>query len=270
MKKPKFFRLIVFSRHPSHSALRNAEVKLPVPVSIRFGSTSIGERKYAVELNKPEAVEISSNKLLMKKKFDEVKTKTAKWYTFCNAGEVLANEEGAKQISIKKLKYPVVVKHIFGSRGTGNYKIDSAEQMQECVSGKDLTQYIVERFYNYTREYRLHVTKQGCFYTCRKMLKEDTPTDKRWYRNDSNSVWVVEENAAFNKPKCWDAIVADCVKGLTSIGLDVAAFDVKVSAEKEEQDYIVIESNSAPSFGEITLQKYIEQIPKIVKNLTEA
>lgn len=271
IKKPfKGHRLVVFSRHPSHSALRHADIKLPVLVSIRFGSTNVGERPYALQLNKPEAVEISSNKLLMKKKFDLAAIKTAKWYFYKPDGVLVCAEDPEKAVEPAKLKFPIVAKHILGSRGTGNYKLDTVEQFNAWKQGKDMSMYIIERFYPYSREYRLHVTSEGCFYTCRKMLKEDTPENQRWYRNDSNSVWIVEDNAQFNKPKCWDAIVEDCVKALTTVGLDVAAFDVKVSAEDDkEQKYIVIESNSAPSFGDITLQKYIEQIPKIVASLTK-
>jgi type I restriction enzyme S subunit len=39
---------------------------------------------------------------------------------------------------------------------------------------------------NNSREYRLHVTADGCFYACRKMLKADA--EERWYKNDSNCV----------------------------------------------------------------------------------
>jgi hypothetical protein len=45
----------------------------------------------------------------------------------------------------------------------------------------------------------------------------------------------------------------------------VAAFDVKVQS-KDKNKFIIIESNSAPSFGDITLQKYVDEIPRIVKN----
>jgi hypothetical protein len=33
---------------------------------------------------------------------------------------------------------------------------------------------------------------------------------------------------------------------------------------RENPEFIVIEINSAPSFGEITLQRYLERIPAII------
>ena len=44
-----------------------------------------------------------------------------------------------------------------------------------------------------TREYRLHVTKFGCFYTCRKLVKNDAPEDT-WQKHDDVCNWVFEEN----------------------------------------------------------------------------
>jgi len=244
-------QLVVFSRHPSHDALRQACLKLPVATSIRFGSSSRGKSKYKINLNPPEAIAISANKLLMKRAFDQAGIKTASWCTLQNAQ------------ALPDLKFPIVAKHIYGSRGTGNYKLGKKD-FEAWVKDKDLTKYIFEHYYSYNREYRLHVTKKGCFYTCRKMLKQDTPKEQRWFRNNSNSVWIMEENPLFNKPQSWQAIEQDCIKALTTIGLDVAAFDVKVSSENDNE-YILLESNSAASFGDVTLQKYIEQIPKMVE-----
>lgn len=261
----KLKRLAVFSRHPSHRKLRAARVMLPVATSLRLGSVTRGEVKYAVELNKPEAVRISSNKLLMKRKFTEAGITTPEWWT-CIGKLFLPNgSDKTHNPGINDLPYPIVAKSLHGSRGMGNHLIYTAGEMTTWLHGKDLSNYIFERFYKYSREYRLHISANGCFYTCRKMLKSDTPKDKRWYRNDSNSVWVLESNPSFNKPARWPTIVEQCVKALNVVGLDLAAFDVKVS-NTPAGEFIIIESNSAPSFGELTLEKYVEEIPKIVNN----
>jgi hypothetical protein len=103
------------------------------------------------------------------------------------------------------------------------------------------------------------------------MLKNGTPEDKRWFRNDSNSTWIMEENPAFDKPVNWNTIIAECVKALNAVGLDVGACDVKVQSAKNKKgtqrtnpEFIVIEINSAPSFGAITLKKYVERLPAIL------
>ena len=103
------------------------------------------------------------------------------------------------------------------------------------------------------------------------MLKESTPQKDRWFRNDSNSVWIMEENEQFDKPVNWNEIVKECVKAIKAVGLDFGAIDLRVQSAKDskgkvrpECDFIVVETNSAPSFGTVTLQKYIETLPKII------
>jgi glutathione synthase/RimK-type ligase-like ATP-grasp enzyme len=165
----------------------------------------------------------------------------------------------------------IVAKHIFGSRGRGNTLHENVDSFLQWTIGKNPSNYIVERYYPYSREYRLHVTADGCFYSCRKMLRADVPVRNRWFRNDSNCVWVREENPDFDRPVNWDAIEAACVNALTAVGLDVGACDVRVqSATKRNGDvrtdpaFIVVEINSAPSFGDVTAVKYLEQIPNIL------
>lgn len=255
----------VFSRHPTHDILRG-KLKFPVRTVVRFGSITEGKNKFAVEINTPAAVQISFNKRLMKQAFDRAGIPTAKWYPDLKA--FIETKD--------KIHYPVIVKNIFGSRGKGNHLFTNKKEIKAFLEGKTVENYIFEQFYSFNREYRLHITRDGCFYTCRKMLKSDTPTDKRWFRNDSNSVWILEENTGFDKPLNWDSIVGDCVKGLQEIGLDVGAFDVRVQSTKDKDgnkrdnpEYIIIESNSAPSFGDITAQKYLETLEKLIKEKIE-
>lgn len=264
----KKHRLTVFSRHPSHDGLRKLGLSFPVPVSIRFGSTSIGKKKYAVELNKPDAVVTSSNKLLMKEAFLKAGIKTPEWWKIKDGS--LVNPNDGSGVDINSIKFPVVLKSLFGSRGRGNTLVENKENLLSMIksSGFNQNNYIVERFYNYNREYRLHISDDGCFYTCRKMLKEDTPKERRWFRNDSNSVWVVEDNPMFDKPSTWNNIESQCVKALKEVGLDFGAFDVRVqSSDKKEQDFVIIEVNSAPSFGDRTLQEYSKIITNKINKL---
>lgn len=280
------FRPMIFSRHPTHDVLRLKNKTLPLlPFRsvVRLGSTtdiqdSVTNGGNRIECNTIEAVKNSASKLRMKERFREGEIKTAIWGKPNEFGK--ATETGLpyligqndKQDTYNGLEYPIVTKSLFGSRGQGNTLIKSKEEFDKWLIGKNLSNYIFEKFYNYNREYRLHVTEEGCFYTCRKMLKSDTPEDKRWFRNDSNSVWIVEENEQFDKPVNWDIIIKESVKALKAVGLDIGAIDLKVQSSKtskdkirENPDFIIIEINSAPSFGDITSQKYIEQIPKILK-----
>jgi hypothetical protein len=266
--------LVVFSRHPSHAPLRKADIKLPVLTCMRLGSTTKGKLKYGCEINSTESVRVSANKKLMKQAFLKAGVKNSQWWIYDNKLKLFIEQSLTveSQKSAKDLPYPIIAKNIFGSRGTGNYKLDNEQELIDWLGKRKdrIDEYIFEAFFKKGREYRIHVTKMGYFYTCRKMLKKDA--EETWHRHDENCVWIKEENPLFDKPVNWDVIVADCVKALEAIGADVLAFDVKVQTAKDKKgnvrqkpDFIIIESASAPSFGEVTLQKYLEIIPQIVK-----
>lgn len=300
-KKLSHFRPLILSRHPSHDRLRlqhKLMPLLPFRSVIRLGSSTIPEDAASrIELNSVEAIKNSSNKLLMKQKFVEAGVKTADWavirqgavgLAWCNYDFHNKVEENRFNSDFRffendgsigqqcPLDYPIIAKHIFGSRGRGNYKLNNQEELESWLVGKELKNYIFEKFYNYNREYRLHVSENGCFYTCRKMLKSDTPDDKRWFKNDSNSVWIVEGNENFDKPVNWDYVVSESVKALNAVGLDFGAVDLRIQSRydtkdklRDNPDFIVVEINSAPSFGEITLEKYLVELPKLLKSKYE-
>ena len=285
-KKPIFkgYFCQIRSRHPSHDILRkNPDLRFPFKSLVRFGSTTeLDDTAGRVQINSTEAIKNSSSKLKMKKCFDNANIKTAEWWILVQKLDhiVIRTDKDVPykdSTDLSLLPYPIVAKHHFGSRGTGNYLLNSKQELQNWLHGKDLTRYIFEKFYNYVKEYRLHVTSEGCFYTCRKMLKADIPAENRWFRNDSNSVWVLEENPLFDKPKNWQKIVENCVNALKAVGLDIGACDVKVQSTKTQKnkerdniDFIVIEINSAASFGEITKEKYLIELNKLIKNKKNA
>jgi len=259
----------VHSRHPSHSILRRELSLLPFKSMVRLGSTtdrpdSVTNGGNRVECNTIEAIKNSSNKLLMKQCFHRDGVITASW------------SEDINDVGQEGLEFPIIAKSLYGSRGNGNTKINTEEELTAWRRGKDLSNYIFEAFYTYLREYRLHITEEGCFYTCRKMLKRDAPEANKWQRHDDNCVWILEENEAFDKPVNWNTIVEHSVKALKSVGLDVGAVDVKVQSatknngtRRENPDFIIIEINSAPSFGDLTAEKYINEIPKILRRKYE-
>lgn len=274
VKKPiTQWRVRVRSRHPSHNALRNAVIRLPFKSVIRLGSETV-VKDVDVECNTVEAVKNSASKLLMKQCFTNAGVTTAPWFTY--AGKNFFYEEGNKNdgtLAAHALPFPLIVKSLHGSRGRGNSKIEDLKQLEDFLQNNNCNNYIFEQYKTYNREYRLHVTEQGCFYTCRKMLKRDTPEDKKFQRHDDNCVWILEENPAFDKPVNWDAVVADCVKALKSLGLDIGAFDLKIQSAKDgdgkirkNPEWIVIESCSAPSFGEKTAEEYIKMVPQVLTN----
>ena len=266
----KYFRPRVRSRHPSHAPLRNGVLPLfPFKSVIRFGSSKEFEDG-RIEVNTVNAIKNSSNKLLMKDCFTEDGVKTADWWQYLIDG-MFANQITNEEDCIENLPYPIISKSHFGSRNNGNTKHNSKEELEAWMENKNLDNYIFEKYYNYNREYRLHVSEDGCFYTCRKMLKNDAPQEVRWYRNDAHCNWILEDNELFDKPVNWDEVVKESVKALKAVGLDFGAVDLRIQSAKdrngevrENPEFIIVEINSAPSLGDITLQKYIAELPKIL------
>jgi len=269
----KYFPRIRSKNH-SLDSLRRANKGLPalaVKSVVRFGSVTptsevfpYGSIVPIVEINTVEAVKNSSSKLKMKRLFDKAKISHPAWYTISGEKGFLSQSED-KKVAFKDLPYPLVLKRIFGSKGRGMKFVSTSEALEEAIKEAHSLKhpFYVESYMNYTREYRLHITAKGCFYACRKMLKEGA--DERWYRNDSNCVWYLESNAAFDRPSNWKKIEAACVKALNEVGLDVGAFDVRVqSSKKAEPEFILIEVNSAPAFGDITESKYKELLPNLI------
>ena len=275
-KKYTLFRPMILSRHPSHDVLRLKHKKiaaLPYRSVIRFGSSTEVEDSVAkggnrIEINTVNAIKISANKLLMKQKFVEAGVKTAEW---------LPGSTG-KAVVLETIGFPMVIKAHHGSKGRGNTLIKNEDDWNDWwTKNNSSSNYIFEKFMNFGHEFRLHVTEDGCFYTCRKALKQDVPEDQKWRRHDDICVWFLETNENFQKPNSWNDIVSDCVKALKAVGADLLSFDVRVQTPRDKdgnlrpyQEYILLECNSASSMdngtGEVSVcaQKYIDEIPKII------
>lgn len=268
-KKQVLYRVNVRSRHDTHAPLRELLPKLPFRSIVRLGSTTeIDDGKLRIECNSVQSVKNSANKLLMKQCFTEAGVKTADWWQICdNDGwRAYSKLEENTSVPLNQLSYPIVAKSLYGSRGEGNYKLDTQQDLERWLTGKNLRNYIFEKFSTYSKEYRIHVTDEGCFYTCRKLLKNDAPEGTWQLHDDGTVAWILEDNPSFKKPATWNLIVEDCIKAKNALGLDICSFDVMVQgSSKLNPEWIIIESQSAPSFGTITLQKYLEEIPKVLK-----
>jgi len=273
---------------------------MPFRAIVRFGSTTKTDAIYKeqvklgrtiVEINTVAAVENSRSKLKMKECFKNGNIPQSDWYVYTRteAGVAMFSVNGGDRIlTANELSYPILAKRVYGFKAHGMQMLSSAVELRKFLNTSGTLQYYYERYYNYNREYRLHCTEEGCFYAVRKMLKADTPDNERWFRNDSNCVWITEhqvvknsdgtiikynedvDNPNFDKPANWASIEKACVDALDEVGLHIGAFDVRVQAatsggrKREYPNFIVIEVNSAPSFGDITLMKYEEVLPRIL------
>lgn len=217
-----------------------------------------------MEINTADACANSADKILMKARFTRAKVCKAPWFTFSEHG-LEANYQKVKHY-LKKWK-TLIIKHKHSSKGNGIYLIQTIEDFDNFVKETNNLQfyksYIIEKYYTYSKEYRIHVTKDGYFLTDRKMLKNDA--EVRWHRHANNSVWINEENELFDKPVNWDDIVDDCKNALRAVGLDIGAVDVKVQTSKKEYPkWIILEINSAPALGEESIVRYRDKIIEII------
>ena len=270
MKRLSYLQIL--SRHPSHSIFRKAIRTYGNNMCFRLGSTTRMVRNNIIEINSVEAIQNSSSKKLMKARFAEANVRTAEVITYVSPTSLRCGDDSyTPEELFTRFPAGVVTKSHFGSRGMGNTLHRDSQSLKSFIAGHTMSSYIIEAYRPYAREYRLHVTEAGCFYTCRKMLKKDTPEEAKWFRNDSNCVWIVEDNPLFDKPVNWNDCIAESVKALKAVGLDVGAVDLRVESAVSELEgkrnypnFIVIEINSAPAMGEITAVKYFEEIPKII------
>lgn len=271
VKKPTHFYLRILSRHPSIKPLRDSVLIKGFKAVYRHGSTTDGKFEY--EINSVESIKTSADKKLMKEAFDKAEVRHAPWISLTkSASDKQLWDKFLSNLGFGKEKDSwLIVKNRWGSRGTGNSLIRTKAELDTFLKerAKSLDNYIIEEYKNYTVEYRIHATEEGYFYACRKMLKSNTPKEQRFQRHDDNCEWFIETNPKFNKPENWNEIVEDCKKAVKMIGADVLAFDVKCTSIKESKDkkckFIIIESASAPSFGKITAEKYIQELPKIIE-----
>lgn len=274
--------LRVFTRHPSYNFVRNKIKTGKKYIVARFGSLSnIGNPDY--EINSIQSIENCMNKLTMKRLFWENGVSSPSYITVDDKNALTLYKRGSNEPIIYKnyndflessgISFPLLAKKTYRSRGQGMIIITSAASfnnfMQEYIinNKKNINNpYYFEVYKNYTREYRIHVSELGgYFYTCRKVLKNDTPQEKRYFRNSKNCAWLLEENPSFNKPKTWEQIIEECQKARKALGLSITGIDLKVSKDGR---FVILEANSACSLdGEVVSRKYEAELTNIVNKI---
>lgn len=236
-------KLKVYSPNYSCAPLRT--ILLSKRVVLRLGSSKphpISDN--TIQLNSPIGVQISSDKRRSKQYMDIAHVKHAEWLVSDNESRIreFFNTYGT-----------IIIKKYNSCKGNNIYYIDSREVLDTWLSehSTELNKFVCEKYYFYKREYRFHVSKEhGIFYSCRKLLRNDAADT--WHRHDSNSVWILPTNPKFKTPSFLNEIEEDCKRYMEVTGLDICAFDVK----SDDNSYIILESNTSPSLGEVGLNVY--------------
>jgi glutathione synthase/RimK-type ligase-like ATP-grasp enzyme len=251
------YRVKLRSKNPSASKLRSMlrSIRCNNPFLVRLGSrTPLAEifprnNSRVIELNTIEAIENSRNKLRMKACFNTEGISHAKWFP----REQFNNDP-------QQAKYPIVVKQIFGFKGHGMRLVEKLEDFRPIPDGS-----YVEEFKNFSREYRIHCTRDESFLAWRKLRREDAK--ERWFFNSTNCNWVSEEHEMFQKPKIWNLMCEHAQRAISATGLTIGAVDVRCKSDaKSEKDFIILEVNSAPELGEVGTESYFKVIKKIVED----
>ena len=240
-------KLRVFSPNQSCAPLRNLE--FPNRILLRLGSTTPLNSKYKyLELNSIDGVRVSANKIYMKSVFADVNIHHSEWGHFTNPGDL---RQFFAQHKI------VIAKHRHSSKGENIYYIDNKKALEMFIdTHKNLPEFIFEKYYFYPNEYRLHVdVNHGCFYACKKILNDDALVQWHKHANNSTFVYVTPEHI---KPDCWNQIVEDCQTVMKAMGLHIACFDILCSND----NFIIVESNTAPSLADYGLTFYSNHIQK--------
>ena len=231
-----------------------AGITLPFRSVVRFGSKAVYRDMHRrVEVNTTQAIRNSSNKLVMKGLFAEGAIKSPRFFPARGAGANLPSG----------WKFPVVAKLSFRSGGKGMMKLDTQEQYADFLRTKGQrteNPYYIEEYVNCKREYRIHVSAHNPteLFSVRKLVSEDVPKEKQWIKSIANGAFVEE----FDKPSQWPAMVSECKKALTKIGLDIGCFDVKY--KKTDGSFYILEVNSSPAMGPKTKEIYRKELKNVL------
>ena len=244
------------TKNPSALPLRRS-IEVPGRAIVRLGSRTPSSIIYKpgirfVEVNTVESIENSRDKLRMKKCFATLDIPQAEWWS-----------DHLDRTSFDEKMYPLVGKLIVGFKGHGMQLINNESELRTWLSSHNNGQYYLEKFYNYSREYRVHATQSHAFMSWRKLRRSDAT--ERWFFNSSNCNWVSPEHPLFDRPRNWDVMEEAAVNAIRAVGLDIGAVDIRVQS-KDTPKFIVLEVNSAPQLGEAGIEAYKNEIRNIIIN----
>lgn len=239
-------KLRVFSPNTSCAPLRS--IPFNQRVLLRLGSTTplISKYKY-LEINTIEGVKTSGNKILMKRAFDKAGISHSEW---------ISSSDKASVHEFFNCHKILIAKHKHSSKGQNIYYIDNLKSLDDLCNNINIRDFVFEKYYFFPNEYRVHVdVHHGCFYACKKVLKQDA--EVQWHKHADNSIFVLVTEK-HKLPVCWENIISDCIKALKQMDLTIACFDILCS----DNSYIIVESNTSPSLASFGITYYGNHLKK--------
>lgn len=270
-------------RSRNHSArLLRKQVPCVRPTVYRLGSFTPTEEIFTpqqirggiIEINTVQSCKNSNDKLLMKQCFDNCAVITANWALL---SEVNPTTNNNTQITITStqnkayhsLTYPLIIKNRHSSRGRGIYYVPDEVTFLRYKRELTNSAHIIEEFYNFSKEYRIHASSLGSFYANRKMLLRDVPENQRFHRHHENTVWILQTNPDFDAPSNMEEIFNAAALAVESVGLTIGCVDVLVQQNRpgRHPQFLILETNSAPALGETTAPIYVQELTRLSTEL---
>ena len=258
--------------------------RYPFRVHVKFSNRSVSNSGSLV-INEVEAINSSANKLKTYRKWKGTDVP----YNICFPATQFivkaTTPDGADELDLEMLErnlpYPFVAKRILGEKKKGFYKINNDNDLIEFCRTERISNYLFEEYFEFTREYRIHVSpwlksksmvygfpsngktkvicnKDGVIVMVKKKMKnnsEETILNRSsndnvvFSTNYQSEDWMVEARKL-------------AVKAIELLGLDFGAIDVGYNSSTGE--YRFFESNSNPGMDSMTAICYQQALKEII------
>jgi len=241
----------------THNKLVN-KIEYPEPAMVRMG---YGWNKNAdnnkLVINSYNAIITCINKWETKKTWlnNNINTPAAYYYDKENNKVRSVTEyDVIEPKTFAENRLPIIQK-LAGQRrwGEGMKLINTKKKFMNSLKNYEHKKYY-ELFFNYPNEYRVHVSLLGEVHAAQKIQWKK---QKNKWCYDSRTI---DFTSYFKIPKWWDKMIMECIKAIKLIKLDIGGFDIK----GDNNDFTILEVNSAPSLSETSGNKYIVHIPRLL------
>lgn len=206
---------------------------------VNWGNSSVNLRGHRIRvINKPEAVRIASNKLLTFQRLKQYGVPTVEWTT--------NKLDAARWVDEDTVVY---ARHQLSASSGKGIEIVGADDMMPNAP-------LYTKGFNKSHEYRVHVFR-GKVIDFTKKRRRDGTDNNPWIKNHSNGWVFCRDGVALpNKVKLASVLAQQ------ALGLDFGAIDI-LYRERDDRACI-LEVNTAPGLEGTTLQKYTEEIKKVM------
>lgn len=233
------------------SSILNYRVKLVRPngrfrprrddIVINWGNSTHPNWKWGfTDINQPHYIQKASDKLSAFEAFKYADVQTPDWTEDINEAQSWVNDG-----------HTVIVRHVLNGHSGQGIEVVSEGELPHAPL---YTKYKKKR-----AEYRVHVFQGEVIDTCQK--KKLTEANRAgavntFIRNHTNG-WIFCRDGVVPCPRREEL----AVKAVQALGLDFGAVDIIYN--EHENQYYVLEVNTAPGLEGTTLVKYVEAVAKL-------